>query len=86
MKRIPSKTAVRTVCYGLSGYQKVEIYDFENQYDLSMEQNGKLVCSGKLLDIVNDYRNAKWFDSQYHGMNLKGDTIVFLIFTRYEDY
>ena len=43
MKRIPNKTAVATVCYGITGLQNIAIYDYENEYDLWMHRNGTLV-------------------------------------------
>ena len=86
MKRIPNKTAVRTICYGITGNQHIAIYDYDNEYDSAFERNGKLVCDGKLIDLTNNYRFAKWFDSEYHGMSVEEGTIVFHICTAGEEY
>lgn len=86
MKRIPNKTAVVTVCYGINGLQNIAIYDYENEYDLMHKRNGKLVCDGKLIDLMFNYRFSKYFDSEYHGMRIEDGTIVFDVFTRYEEY
>lgn len=86
MKRIPNKTAVATVCYGITGLQNIAIYDYENEYDLWMNRNGILVCDGKLNDVRYDYRYGKYFDSEYHGMRIEDGTIIFDVFTKYEQY
>lgn len=86
MKRIPNKTAICTICYGISGNQDIAIYDYENDYDLMNKQNGRLVCDGKLKDLTYNYRFSKWFDSEYHGMDIDDGTIVFHVFTKFEQY
>lgn len=86
MKRIPNKTAVATICHGISGNQYVVIYDYENEYDLINRRNGKLVVDGLLKDVAYDYRYGKWFDSEYHGMDIDDGTIVFHVFTKFEQY
>lgn len=86
MKRIPNKTAVCTICWGISGNQHVIIYDYENDYDLSHRRNGKLVVDGKLKDVAYGYRNTRYFDAEYRGMEINNDTIVFHVFTKFEEY
>ena len=86
MKRIPNKTAIATICYGISGLQNIAIYDYENEYDLINLKDGKLVYKGKLNDGRYDYRLSKYFDSEYHGMRIEDGTIVFDVYTRFEAY
>ena len=86
MKRIPNKTAVATICFGIDSLQHVAIYDYENEYDLIHCENGKLVVDGVLKDVMHDYRFSKYFDSEYHGMKIVDGTIVFKVFTKYEEY
>lgn len=84
MKRIPNKTAVATICYGISGLQDIIIVDYENEHDLFNRQNGEVVCSGKVKDLLCDYRLAKWFESEYRGMGLVDGVIVFHIYTKWD--
>lgn len=86
MKRIPNKTAVATICYGISGLQKIAIYDYEIEYDLMNKRSGNLICEGQLSDLMYDYRFSKWFDSEYRGMTVEDGTIVFHTFTKFEQY
>lgn len=85
MKRIPSKISLGNVTAGIVGTQKIRIVDFENSYDLCMEQNGEVVFEGKEIDFIG-WQYSKYYESEYHGMRLDGDTIVFKIFTKYEAY
>lgn len=85
MKRIPNKTAIATICYGIKGNQPIEIYDFENEWDLQNETNGKLVYKGFMKDAWH-YKYSKYFDSMYRGMTVKDDTLVLYVFTKYETY
>ena len=86
MKRIANKVAVQTICYGISGLQKVRIMDYENEYDMTNEQNGKVVYDGLLKDKYGNWTADKYFNSECHGIMLDGDTIVFKVFTKYEQY
>ena len=86
MKRIANKVAVATICYGISGYQKIKIVDYENDYDLSWAKNGKVVYEGRLMDGTIRWEYTKWFNSECHGIRLEGDVMVFDIFTKYEQY
>lgn len=86
MKRIPNKTAIATICYGIKGTQKVKVYDYNNEYDLTHEQNEIVVFDGVVSDLLHDWRNVKYSDSEYHGMKIEGDTIIFQVFTKFEEY
>jgi hypothetical protein len=86
MKRIPNKTAVATICFCISGNQHVVIYDYENEYDLLHEQNGNLVVDGKLKDVAYNWRFGKYFDSECKGIKIEDGTIVFSVYTKYEQY
>jgi len=86
MKRIANKTAVSTICYTISGLQKIRIVDYENEYDCSRQTNGKVIFEGLLKDASYDYKYSKWFDSECKGLRLDGDTIIFDTFTKYEEY
>lgn len=86
MKRIPNKTAIMTICFGINTIQEIAIYDYESGFDMMHRKNGKLVCKGKLGDLMYDYRLSKYFESEYHSMVIEDGTIVFNIFTKYEQY
>lgn len=86
MKRIPNKTAVATICYGIGWAQSIKIVDHENEHDLLHRQNGKVVCAGMLKDLMYDYKYSKWFESQYRGMSIEDGSIVFWICTKLEEY
>lgn len=86
MKRIPNKTAVRTICYGLRGDQYIAIYDYPSFWDLVNNKNGELVCDGVLMNLDSNYRFNKFFESEYHGLTIEDGTIVFHICTAEDQY
>lgn len=86
MKRIPNKTAVATICYGISGLQDIIIVDYKSEYDLLNGRNGEVVCSGQVKDLLYDYKYSKWFESEYRGMSIVDGVIVFQTFTKWEEY
>ena len=86
MKRIPNKTAVITICWGINANQHVVIYDYETDYDRSNRKNGKLVVDGRLGDVMYDYRFCKYFESEYHGMTIDNGTVIFHVYTKFEEY
>ena len=86
MKRIANKAAVQTICYTISGNQKVRIVDYENDYDCSNDRNGNVVYEGLLKEKYGNWSAEKYFNSECHGIKLDGDTIVFSVFTKFEQY
>lgn len=90
MKRIMNDVAVQTVCYTISGKQKIRIVDYENEYDCTFRKNGKVVFDGVLYDGSGDdlhnWKYIKYRESKVHGISLDVDTIVFDVFTKYEEY
>ena len=69
----------------MKGTQKIKILDFENSYDLSAEQNGKVVFEGSEKDFIG-WQYAKYRESELWGTRLEEDTIVFKICTKFEQY
>ena len=86
MKRVPNKTAICTICYGITGLQKIKVLDFENEYDLTHDQNGRVAFDGLVKDLLIDWHYCRIADAEYHGMKIDGDTIVMKVFTKYEEY
>jgi hypothetical protein len=86
MKRIANKVAVATICFTISGLQKIRIVDYENEYDCTNNKNGKVIFDGLLKEANYDYKYCKWFDSECRGLRLDGDTIIFDTYTKYEEY
>lgn len=81
MKRIPQKTAVQTISYSVSPQSKVVIIDRENMYD-----KGKEVFNGIWNDLSYDLKYTKILLSEVHGIDVKDDTLIITIETRYEEY
>lgn len=81
MKRIPSKTAVQTISYSVSPKSKVIIIDRENMYD-----KGKEVFNGIWNDLSYDIKYTRILASEVHGIDVKDDTLVITIETKYEEY
>ena len=90
MKRIMNDVAVQTVCYTISGNQKIRIIDYETDYDCTFRKNGKVVFDGVLYngsgDDLSNWKYTKYMESKVHGISLDGDTIVFDVFTKFESY
>lgn len=85
MKRIPSKIALGNVTAGIVGTQKIKIVDYDNIYDLSMDRNGTTVFEGEEKDFLG-YQYSMFYESEYQGMRLEGDTIIFKLMTKFETY
>lgn len=81
MKRIPQKTAVQTISYFVSPKSKVIIIDRENMYD-----KGEEVFNGIWDDLMYDLEYAKIHASEVHGIDVKDDTIIITIETKYKEY
>lgn len=86
MKRIPNKTAICTICWGMKGTQKVRVIDFETDYDCMHDQNGKVVFDGLNKDFTIGWENSRYNEAEYRGMRIEGDTVVMKVFTKYEEY
>ena len=86
MKRIANDVAVTTICYTISGNQKIKIVDYESDYDCIHRKNGKTVFEGMLKDGFYDYNFTRFFDSKCRGLEVVDGTIVFTIFTPFEEY
>lgn len=85
MKKIMNDVAVQTICYVVNGLQKIRIVDYENTYNCTFDRNGVVVCEGLLKDFL-DYKYCKYFEAKCYGLGLDGDTMVFSIITKFEDY
>lgn len=85
MKRIPNKTAIATICYGIKGTQKIKVYDYETDYDCMHDQNEIIVFDGLNKDFIG-WKYCKHTEAEYRGMRAEGDTIIFKTFTKYEEY
>lgn len=85
MKRIPSKISLGNVTAGIVGTQKIKIVDYDNIFDLSMDRNGTTVFEGEEKDFLG-YQYSMFYESEYQGMRLEGDTIIFKLMTKFETY
>lgn len=85
MKRIANDVAVATICYVLSGLQKIKIVDYESTYACTYNKNGTVVYEGIVANAFG-YKYSKYFESKCYDLNLDGDTMVFSIITKFEQY
>lgn len=86
MKRIYNDIPVRSICYAISGLQRVRIVDYDNWERAACDNGGKVVCEGLLKDIMSGYDNWKYFACKCHGIKLDGDVMVFSIVSRWEEF
>lgn len=89
MKRIPQKFAVQTLCYAVSGLQPIRIVDYDTQYALANDENGTkgtTIYEGALKDAMYNYRYAKYFASECHGVDISDGVMLIKVFTKYEEY
>ena len=85
MKRIPSKISLGNVTAGIKGTQKIRIVDYDNIYNLHAEENGTVVFEGTEAESIS-WKYSKYLESEYYGMRLDGDTIIFKLMTNFEQY
>ena len=85
MKRIANDVAVATVLYTISGLQAVKIVDYPTEYDCSFGRNGVVVFDGLEKDLY-DYKMTKYTHAKVQGIRIENGTIVFDVFTKYEEY
>lgn len=85
MKRIANDVAVATICYVISGLQKIKIVDYESTYACSNNKNGVVVYEGTVANSLG-YKYSKYFESKCYGLDLEDDTIVFSVVTKFEEY
>lgn len=85
MKRIASKVAVETVCYTISGLQKIRIVDYKSDWDYFRRENGEVVFEGKERDFIG-YKYSKIRRSEVRSISTDGDVIVFSIATVFDEY
>lgn len=85
MKRIANDVAVATVLYTISGLQSVKIIDYSTQYDCDYNKNGEVVYDGLVKDLYG-YKMAKYTEAKVQGISIVDGTIVFDVFTKFEQY
>lgn len=85
MKRIAENVAVATICYVLSGLQKIRIVDYDSSYACTYKKNGTVIYDGTVADSLG-YKYTKYFESKCYGLDLEDDTIVFSVVTKFEQY
>ena len=90
MKRIANAAAVETICYVISGNQHIKIVDYDNDYTMSNDKNGTqgtVVFDAPLKTKYDgSYRYEKYFRAQCHGIIVDGDTLIFQVLTKFEQY
>lgn len=87
MKRIPNKISLGNVTAGIIGTQKIKVLDYDNSYDLCMdiEQKATVIYEGTNAGFIG-YQYSMYHESEYHGMRLEKDTLIFKLFTKVESY
>lgn len=90
MKRIANNVAVQTVLYVTSPKAKVKIVDYDNEYDLSVKQNGKEKFFGKVSELIGAYQLARETEAELKDMRTEfindEAVIVFSVTTKLEEY
>lgn len=82
MKKIANKVALQTVLYVISGLQKIRVVDRDNDW----KKSGTVIFEGKYNDWPVREQLNKWMYASVHGIEIDGDTLVFQIITKYEQY
>lgn len=85
MKRIMNDVAIQTICYTIGGNQKIRIIDYPGTYQLSKGIDGAIQYDGFVKNLYS-YKYDKYSRAKVHEITLDGDTIVFSVVTRFEEY
>ena len=85
MKRIYERIPVQSILYVMDGNQKIKIFEYENEHDLSTDSNGRCIYNGLVKDTYG-VSYARTMASQARGISVKDDVIIFKIFTKFEQY
>ena len=89
MKRIYNNIPLQSVLYLINGTKNIRIID---RKDRMYEETGKVIYEGsynnmKKVDFYNQgLTEHKVEYATVHGIEAEGDTLVFIISTRFEEY
>lgn len=79
MKRMYNKIPLGSVLSLIVGFQKIRVIN-------GNEHNSFVEFEGRLMDKYKDGINWKLEMSELHGIELDGDTLVFRVNNKYEEF
>ena len=81
MKRIANDIALQTILYLIGGLQKIRVFDYKNEYEISVGGARTEVFSGQYKDTNLDTFNYKQLHAKVRKIMPSGDELVIGICT-----